>query len=78
MGIALGIDFSWIFFDLGRQVGTKLASKIDKKSIHQSIKNMIQKKDILTRLGGVLGPSWRVGGERPKGAPWRGGIPGTP
>ena len=57
MGIALGIDVSWIFLDFGRQVGAKLASKIDKKSIQKSIKNMMRKKGILTRLGGVLGPS---------------------
>ena len=35
MGMALGIDFSWIFLDFGRQVGTKLVSKIDQKSIRQ-------------------------------------------
>ena len=54
MGMHLGIDFSWIFFDSGRQVGAKLPSKIDKKSIQKSIKNMIRKKGIWTRLGGVL------------------------
>ena len=29
----LGIDFSWILIDLGGQVGAKLGSKIDQKSI---------------------------------------------
>ena len=29
----LGIDFSWILMDLGGQVGAKLVSKIDHKSI---------------------------------------------
>ena len=58
MGIALGIDFSWIFFDFGRQVGAKLASNIDKKSIQKSIKKMMQTKRHLDaswrRLGAVL------------------------
>ena len=31
MGLALGIDFSWIFVDFWRQVGGKLASKIDEE-----------------------------------------------
>ena len=57
MGIALGIEFSWIFVDFGRQVGTKLASKIDKKSIQKGIKKRMEKKGIWTRLGGVLEPS---------------------
>ena len=30
MGIALGIDFSWIFIDFRKQVGAKLVSKIEK------------------------------------------------
>ena len=38
MGIALGIDFSWIFVDVWRQVGWKLASKINEKTIQKSIK----------------------------------------
>ena len=62
MGIALGIDFSWIFFDFGRQVGAKLASKIDKKSIQKSIKNMMRKKRHLDaswrRLGAVKSEKW--------------------
>ena len=41
MGIALGIDFSWIFVDFWRQVGAKLASKIDQKTIQKSIKKMM-------------------------------------
>ena len=56
MGIALGIDFSWIFFDFGRQVGAKLASKIDKKSIQKSIKNMMRKKRHLDASWRRLGP----------------------
>ena len=62
MGLALGIDFTWIFLDFGRQVGAKLASTFDKKSIQKSIKNLMQKKNIWTRLGSVLEPSWRVWG----------------
>ena len=37
LGRHLGIDFSWILVDLGGQVGTKLGSKIDKKSIQNGI-----------------------------------------
>ena len=73
MRIALGIDFSWIFLDFGRQVGAKLASKIDKKSIQKSIKNMMRKKGIWTRLGGVLGPLRAKNGEGSldaRRAPW--------
>ena len=44
MGIALGIAFSHIFFDFGRQVGAKLAIKIVKKSAPTGIKNMMQIK----------------------------------
>ena len=63
MAIALGIDFSWIFLDLGRQVGAKLSSKFDKQSIQKGIKGMMRKnKGILTRLGNVLESSWRVWG----------------
>ena len=40
MGIAVGIDFSWIFFDFWRQVGPKLVSQIDNKSIRKGIKKM--------------------------------------
>ena len=31
----LGIDFSWILIDFGAQVGAKLGSKIDQKSINK-------------------------------------------
>ena len=31
----LGIDFSWILIDFGGQVGAKLGSKIDQKSINK-------------------------------------------
>ena len=78
MWIALGIDFLWIVLDFLRQVGAKLASKIDQQSIQKSIKNMMRKKGIWTRLGGVLGPSWRAqGGEAKDGSSQR-GDPGTP
>ena len=42
--MALGIDFSWIFIDFGRQVGAKLALKIDQKSIQKDIKKMMGTK----------------------------------
>ena len=58
MGIALGIDFSWIFIDFWRQVGAKLASNIDKKSMHKKIQKMMANKRHLEaswrRLGAVL------------------------
>ena len=55
MGITLGIDFSWIFVDFWRQVGAKLASKIDNKTIKKSInKHDANKK----ASGGVLDASW--------------------
>ena len=56
MGIALGIDFSWIFVDFRRQVGAKLASKFDRKSMQKNIKKMMVNK---RHLGGVLEASWR-------------------
>ena len=56
MGIALGIDFSWIFIDFRRQVGAKLASKIDRKSMQKNIQKMMANK---RHLGGVLEASWR-------------------
>ena len=56
MGIALGIDFSWIFIDFRRQVGAKLASKIDRKSMQKNIQKMMANKK---HLGGVLEASWR-------------------
>ena len=79
MRIALGIDFSWIFFDFGRQVGAKLASKIDKKSIQKSSKNMMRKKRHLDaswrRLGPVFGvPVWA----HPKDGATRSRVSGTP
>ena len=58
MGIALGIDFSWIFIDFRRQVGAKLASKIDRKSMQKNIQKMMANKRplkaSLKRLGAVL------------------------
>ena len=44
MGRHPGIDFSWILVDLGGQVGTKLASKIDKESIQKGIEKTDAKK----------------------------------
>ena len=43
MGRPPNIDFSWIFLDFGSQVGAKLRSKIDKISIQQGMKNMMNK-----------------------------------
>ena len=57
MGIALGIDFSWIFVDFWRQVGGKLASKIDENTAQKSVKKRWLAKGIWRRLGGVLEPS---------------------
>ena len=58
MGIALGIDLSWIVIDFWRQVGAKLASKIDKKSMQKNIQKMMANKRplkaSLKRLGAVL------------------------
>ena len=56
MGIALGIDFSWIFVDFRRQVGAKLAPKIDRKSMQKNIQKMKANK---RHLGGVLKASWK-------------------
>ena len=53
----LGIDFSWILIDLGGQVGAKLGSNIDQKSIQKGIKKQMPKR---RRLGGVLEASWAV------------------
>ena len=44
LGRHLGIDFSWILVDFGGQVGTKLGSKIDKKSIQNGIEKIDAKK----------------------------------
>ena len=58
MGRALGIDFSWILLDFGRQVGAKLASKIDPKTIQKGFKKIMENKRHLEaswrRLGAVL------------------------
>ena len=63
MGIALGIDFSWIFVDFGSQVGGKLGSKIDKKTIQKGIEKQMARRK---RLGSVLerfGPKiWKTVG----------------
>ena len=55
MGMALGIDFSLSFADVGRQVGGKLASKIDKKSKQ---KKHPENDDKQKASGGVLEASW--------------------
>ena len=79
MRIALGIDFSWIFFDFGRQVGAKLASKIDKKSIQKSIKNMMRKKRYLDASWRRLGPVLACGGgHAPRARSEEGGFLGPP
>ena len=44
MGRHLGIDFSWILVDLGSQVGLKLGSKIDLKSIQKALRNRCEKE----------------------------------
>ena len=51
MGRHLGIYFSWISIDFKGQVGAKLGSKIDQKSIQNGIKKQMPKR---MRLGGVL------------------------
>ena len=79
MGIALGIDFSWIFLDFGRQVGAKLASKIDIKSIQKSIKNMMRKKRHLDASWRRLGPVFGVlGGHAPRTGRGDAGFLGPP
>ena len=49
MRMALGMDFSWIFDDFGRHVGTKLALKIDQRSMLKGI-NKNDGKKILPQL----------------------------
>ena len=52
----LGIDFSWNWVDFGGQVGAKLGSKIDKKTIQTVIEKQTARR---RRLGSVferLGP----------------------
>ena len=61
MGVAHGIDFSWIFLDFGRQVGAELVSKIDQKAIRQGHqKKMGNKKKFWDRFRGVQGRSWTI------------------
>ena len=45
MGRHLGIDFSWILVDFGRQVVTKLGSNIEKNRSKKALKNRCQKED---------------------------------
>ena len=52
MGMPLGIDFSLIFLDFGRQVGAKVVLKIDQKSIQQGHQKKMGKNI-------VLRPFWR-------------------
>ena len=55
MGIALGIDFSWIFIDFRGQVGAKLASKIRLKiDAKKHPKNDGKQEASWRRLGGIL------------------------
>ena len=54
MGMALGIDFSWIFVDFGGQVGAKLALKIDQKSIQKGVKQMMGKKGVPRELQSAI------------------------
>ena len=54
MRIALGIDFSWIFLDFGRQVGAKLASKIDRNDAKKHPINDGKQEASRRRLGGIL------------------------
>ena len=58
MGIALGIDFSWMFVGFRRQVGAKLASTIHNTSIQKGIKIVMRTKKHLDaswrHLGAVL------------------------
>ena len=51
MGKHLGMDFSWILVDFGRQVGAMLASKIEQISIQEGIEKRMRKRK---RLGAVL------------------------
>ena len=78
MGMALGIEFSWIFVDFGGQVGAKLALKIDQKSIQKGIKKMMRKESVprSSRARFVEFSSFLVGGA--KGVAWRWGVHGTP
>ena len=55
MGIALDIDFSLIFMDFWSQVGIKMVSKIDKKTIQKSIKKRMEKKRLEWGVSGVVG-----------------------
>ena len=56
MRIALDIDVSWICIDFGRQVGNKLALKIDIKSSQKGInENDRAKKPFWSRSGSFLG-----------------------
>ena len=47
----LGIDFSWILIDFGGQVGAKLGSKIDHKSIKKLMPFGVDFSRILASLG---------------------------
>ena len=51
-----GIDFSWILIDLGGQVGAKLESSIDQKSINKLniFQTPFQRKNVAARGGGAL------------------------
>ena len=55
MGMAVGIDFSWIFVDFDKQVGGKLEARCNKKLIKNPTKKasqkMIGKKGVLEGSG---------------------------
>ena len=55
MGMAVGIDFSWILVDFGKQVGGKMQLKIDRKSDQKGIQKMIRKKAVLKDSGRDFG-----------------------
>ena len=58
-GTSLGIDFLWVLFVFGRQVGRTNGAKSEDKSIQQRIeKNDCVLELIFDRLGGVLEASW--------------------
>ena len=62
MGIALGIDFSWIFMIWGSKLEPSWNQKSTKKRSKKASTKMMANK---RRLGSVLGPSWPT---------WVGGI----
>ena len=79
MGIALGIDFSWISLGFGRQFGAKLASNIDKKTDPKKHQKHDAKKRHLDASWRRLGPVFGVlGGHAPRSGLDRGEFMGPP